>query len=94
MLTISFSNGEPDIILGDEEVKSCLTDMLSVRDWMANAISEKARRTIDLIIQEHSDRQPKKISKEEKATIIKDLTLETARERNKRIENEMRVYHA
>ena len=75
-------------ITGEEE-KALLTDMISIQDWLDNAIHEKARRVIDHIIKKTTEFQPEKIAKNQKIQIIKDATLETAVERNIRLHKEM-----
>jgi len=79
------------INLTEEEEKVLKTDMISIQEWIENAIKEKARRTTDRIILEHTDKNPKKILQSERNTIIQDLVLETAKERNDRLEAEMKA---
>lgn len=76
------------ITVSTQELKALEWDIYNVQDWIQNAISEKARRTIDTLIDKHSDKNYKKLSKEDKEKIIKDLVLETAKERTDRLENE------
>lgn len=77
------------VVINDVEEKALLTDMISVQEWLDNAIHEKARRTINTIVSKISDKQPKKMSVKEKFQIIKKATLETAIERNTRLEAEL-----
>lgn len=74
------------VTINDAEEKALLTDMLSIQDWLDNAIHNKARRTIDSIIQKETDRQPKKLSVAEKHNLIREMELETGAEQNARLE--------
>lgn len=65
-----------------EEEKALLTNIISIQGWLDNAIHEKARRVIDSVITENTDRQPKKMSVEDKHEIVSSMTLQTAVERN------------
>lgn len=71
--------------LTTEEEKALLSDMISISDWINNAIHNKARQMIDRVVLEHSDKQPNKISKAEKLQIVRDAVIETAAERNAKI---------
>lgn len=75
--------------INDAEEKAMLTDMISIQDWLDNAIHNKARRTIDAIIEQKTDKQFKKMPVKEKHNLIKEMQLETAAERNTRFEVEM-----
>lgn len=69
---------EYTITLSEEEEKALLTDMISIQEWITNSIKNKARQMIDKICLEHSDKQPQKMTPEEKLQLVKDTTLETA----------------
>lgn len=77
------------ITFNDAEEKVLLTDMVSIQEWLDNAGHNKARRLIDSIVGEKTDKQPKKIPVEEKYQIIRDAQLETAVERNARLAAEL-----
>ena len=72
--------------ISPEEQKALQTKMISVQAWLDNAIHNRARQCIDRIVQEHSDRQPGKIPEKEKLQIVRDAKVETAKQRNERIE--------
>ena len=76
--------------LSTEEEKALSTQMVSIQDWLNNAIHNRARQAIDQIVQEHSDKQPGKSPGAEKLQIVMDAEVETAAERNARIEQEMK----
>lgn len=76
-------------IINHEEEKALLTDMISIEEWVENVIHNKARQVIDLIVSNHANRNPKTLTWEEKLEIIRNLDLETAAERQARIEAEM-----
>ena len=69
------------ITLTAEEEKALLTDMISIQDWINNAIHNKARQCIDSVVAEYSEFQPKKISQGQRLQIIKDTEVKTAAER-------------
>lgn len=76
------------VTVSDEELKTLEWDIYDVQEWIQNAISEKARRTIDILVEQHTNKNYKKISKVDKEKIIKDLKLESAKERTDRMEKE------
>lgn len=69
------------VIVSEEELKALEWDIYDVQEWIQNAISEKARRTMDTLIEQHTDKNPRKVPKAEKERIIKGLELKTAKER-------------
>lgn len=78
------------ISISDEELKALEWDIYDVQKWIQNAISEKARRTMDTIVEQNTDLNYKKISKLEKENIIRELNLETGKERTDRLERELK----
>lgn len=80
--------GEYTITLTAEEEKALLTDMMSIQEWIDNAIHNKARQCVDKIVEEHSDRQARKISRAEKLDIVKEAEVESAVEKQARLEAE------
>lgn len=77
------------VIISDEEEKALLTDMISIEEWIGNAIHNKARRMIDLIVSSCAKTNPNTLTVEGKLKIIKGLKLETAAERQKKQEKEL-----
>ena len=76
------------ITVSDEELKALEWDIYDVQEWIQNAISEKARRTMDTLIEQGTNFNPKKLSKVEKENIIQNFVFETAKERTNRLEEE------
>lgn len=74
------------ITLSDEEDKAMQHIAVSVQNWLDNAIHNRARQATDEIILEHSDKQPKKISQEERASIVRKADIKTAAQRQKELE--------
>jgi polyhydroxyalkanoate synthesis regulator phasin len=65
------------IELSTEEEKALLTDMLSVQDWLDNAIHEKARRCMDEVCgQALRDKAGTILTTEEKQAIVAELANE------------------
>lgn len=75
---------EYTVKLSDTEVKALSVDLLSIQEWLQDAITNKARQCIDRIILKHTDKQPGKLSIDDKLKIVDDLNLETRLEREKR----------
>ena len=73
--------GQYTVTLSAEEEKALLTDMISIQDWLDNAIHNKARQCIDMVVEQVSDKQPKKISVKEKLDIVKAAIIKSAAER-------------
>ena len=74
------------ITLTPEEEKALLTDMISIQDWLDNAIHNKARQHIDKIVLEYSDKQPNKIGEAEKLAIVREAIVKSAAERQAELE--------
>lgn len=74
--------------INDAEEKALLTDMVSIQEWIDNAIQNKARRTIDSIVEKKTDKQPKKMTVADKHNLIRGLELETVVEKDARLEEE------
>lgn len=78
--------GQYSVTLSPEEEKALLTDMVSIQAWLDNAIHNKARQCIDKIVEDCSDKQPKRISRIEKWEIVKKANVKTAAERQAEFE--------
>ena len=78
-----------EVELSDEEIKALETDMMSVQDWLNNAIHNKARQCIDAIAQAYSDKQPKKITEQEKLEIVRHAKVKSAAERQAEIDRRL-----
>jgi len=76
------------VTVSDDELKALKSNVYDFQIWIQNAASEKARRVINRLVEEHTNLNYKKISKEEKEAVVHDLTLETAKERGNRMKAE------
>ena len=83
--------GQYTITLTPEEEKALLTDMISIQEWIDNAIHNKARQCIDAIVEEVSNKQSKKLSVEEKLAIVGSAQVKSATERQKEAEERIRT---
>ena len=72
------------ITLNDVQQKALLGNMVSIQDWIDNAIGNKARKCIDRYV-ELSGLGSRHSTDDQKATIITDMTIETATARNARL---------
>lgn len=61
--------------------KALLGNMVSIQDWIENAINNKARKMIDYYVEE-SGLGSRKSTADQKSTIITDMTIKTAEEKN------------
>jgi len=78
--------GEYTVTLSQEQEKALLTEMVSIQDWLANAIQNKARQCIDKVVEEYSDKQPSKISVQAKLQIVRDANVKTGAQKNAEFE--------
>ena len=71
--------------VSETEEKALLVVMVDIQEWIDNAIHNRARQAIDMIINDRTDKQAKKIPLTERDKIIKGLVLETAKERTEKL---------
>jgi len=64
----------------DAEEKALLGSVASIQDWISNAIHNMARKCIDAIILEQSDKQPSKVSEPERSDIVINAVVEPVSE--------------
>ncbi len=77
---IQISDGEDNYNITDDVIRVIETECMSCIEWITNAIREKYERLVDKIVILETDKNPGKISLEEKVELIKDKPLKTARE--------------
>ena len=77
------------VTVSDEELKALEWDIHSVQVWIQNAISEKARRTMDILIEQNTNLNPRKLSNVEREVHIRGMNLETAKERADKFESKL-----
>ena len=68
-----------------EHEKKVLDSWLGVdkiQDWLQHALNNKIRQRIDASILEVTDRNPSKLTKEEKFALLKDIVLPIREERD------------
>ena len=73
-----------------EEEKALLTDMISIQDWLDNAIHNKARQCLDTVVEQVSDKQPKKLTVGEKLLIVSKAVVKSAAERQAEMEGKLK----
>ena len=61
--------------------KALLGNMVSIQDWIENAINNKARKMIAYYVEE-SGLGSRTSTADQKSTIITDMTIKTAEEKN------------
>lgn len=69
------------VTISDQEIKALEWDIYDVQVWIQNAISEKARRVTDILIEQNTILNPKKLNKVEKESEVSKMILKTAKER-------------
>ena len=77
---------EYTVSLSAKEEKALLTDMISIQDWVDNAIHNKARQCIDMVVEQVSDKQSKKLTVGEKLLIVSKAVVKSAAERQAEME--------
>lgn len=87
-ITIETDEGKEVIDLSVEEQKAFEFVAFSPVSWIENVITNRCEKAVDQIVQAHSDKQPDKIAKVEKLTIVKDADIESAKDKQDRIEAE------
>lgn len=88
-ITISDESFSTDITLSDEECAALRGNMLSITEWIINAIQNKTRRVVNRVILQETDKQPNKLSTQDKLDIIKKLNIKSVAQKNQEIEDEM-----
>lgn len=83
---ITIADGIKTITIDDENIRVTETDCYSFMDWIVNAVNEKHRRVLDRLVLEHTDKNPQKISLEDKIELIRPITLKSAKEKNEEFE--------
>ena len=73
------------VTLSAVQEKALLGNMTSIQDWVENSIGNKARKCIDRYV-EQSGLGSRHSTDDQKATIIIDMTIETATARNARLQ--------
>ena len=73
------------VSLSAVQEKALLGDMVSIQTWVEGAINNKARKMIDKYV-EQSGLGSRHSTDDQKATIITDMTIETATARNARLQ--------
>lgn len=73
------------ITLNDVQQKALLGNMVSIQDWIDNAIDNKARKCINRYV-ELSGEGSRMSTDDRKAEIITAMTIETATARNARLQ--------
>lgn len=68
-----------------EDEKKVLDSWLGegkIQEWLQHALNNKIRQRIDASVLETTDRNPKKLSKETKLKLLKNIALPTREERD------------
>lgn len=73
----------------DEQLKAMQYVALNPQEWIQNAWNERARRAIDEIVEQFSDKRLDKISPEEKLNIVREAKIKTAKERQLEFEKSL-----
>jgi len=76
------------VIVTEQELKALEWDIYDVQGWIQNAISEKARRAMDRLIEQNTNLNFKKLTKTEKDAEIGRMAIKTAKQRQKEFEQE------
>ena len=74
---------EYKVTLNDVQQNAMNGQMVSIQEWLENAVNNKARKAIDYYCD--LEGVSKKASQDTKNTTITNATIETAEDRNKRL---------
>lgn len=77
--------------INDAEEKALLVIMISIQDWIDNAIHNRARKAIDVIVETTTNKRARTLSVKKKQTIVLNATVETAAEKEARLLVELGV---
>jgi dihydroxyacetone kinase-like predicted kinase len=88
MSEIIITCGEQSHTIDIDKIRITETDCLSFFDWLVNAAEEKHRRVLSSLIKQHTDKNPNKITVEQGHGLLKEIPLESGKERNARMEAE------
>ena len=67
-----------NIEISEDNRKILHSDIVDIQKWLQNFVDNKIRQTCDNLIVEHTDRQPKKMTKDEKRALLKNLKIPRA----------------
>lgn len=76
---------EYTVRISDAEKKALETDMMSIQTWLDNAIHQKARRCMNTIVGQETDKNPVRISSAEKEQLVTSADVKSAKQREKDI---------
>ncbi len=87
-ITVETDEGNQVIDLSSGEQKAFEFVANEPKKWIENAIRNLVRQAVDKIVEANSDKQFNKISESEKLTIVENVNIESAAERQARFEAE------
>lgn len=69
------------VTLSPAAEKAMLSDVVSIQEWLDNALHVKSMRCIDVIVETHSDLQASKLPLGDKMNIVLAASFKSAAER-------------
>ena len=81
--------GDKSFTLTAAEVKAAEHGCISIKEYIENDIRNLARRNIDQIVLDHTDKQPGKLPKEEKESIVLAAPVKSAKQRQDELNAEI-----
>ena len=73
------------IIMTDEQQRILESDIVDITAWIENVWKNKLRKVGDSIVLKHTSYQPKKLSVVEKDHLIKNIVLDQAKDKDKKL---------
>lgn len=61
--------------ISNEELKALEGEIVSIQDWINNAVSNKARKAINRIVIKETGRNPNTMTLAEKIQVVKDAVI-------------------
>lgn len=80
--SLAFADVKIQVTLTDEEYRAMSVLTVTPEEWVQHAAKNKAGKMIEELAQDYSDKQPGKITDDEKKSIINAINIEA--EKNKR----------
>ena len=82
---------EITIMISDERAKAIEAHVKDIQEWLQHAIDDKGRRCEERILKHLTDKQPDKLTKAERANLLKSFKVEPYSDERQRKPIEERI---
>jgi hypothetical protein len=73
--------GTNKFVLDDAEVKAIEWDVYDIQQWIENAFRSKAQQCMNSLVMQYTDKNPDKMTIEDKKALILTLDIKSAKDR-------------